>query len=440
VNRTPAVTAPRIVVPGATTAITRRTTLRKAFLGPWHPLVSDCWLYALADAQRHTEVAVHHSTLVVNHHHTSVTPTHANLPEFVRRFHRDFSCALHALLCAHRYDAPRELFDDRQAHMMRLLDPAAQAGHLVYERLNPVAAGLVRHPDDMPQRVLDFGLWKTGYVEVERPPVYFGAGRPERLRLFLTPPPLLYQAFEGDVARLVHHLERLTEDGARALREARRRPPMGAKALRRLHPWSEPRTMREPGGGRVPSFKVGARGWDAVQERIAAAREVRAFRQRYAETRIARRDGDTARVFPFGTYAMRAYHGAPVEPEPWPEARVSRPGPVLSDFRHREDEVAGRSAFDAHELTDAVREAVRLASAEIVAEDELDFVEAAPVERPTDAAGDGEAAEPARRQPAVVRHRYGRRADAGPPRVITLRDRRRGRPPSTARAANDPPR
>jgi hypothetical protein len=66
---------PRIVVAGATTALTRRTTLRKAFLAPWHPMVADCWLYSLADAQRETGVAVHFSGLFITHHHTDVGGT-----------------------------------------------------------------------------------------------------------------------------------------------------------------------------------------------------------------------------------------------------------------------------------------------------------------------------------------------------------------------------
>ncbi|HJK92625.1 MAG TPA: hypothetical protein RMH26_17985, partial [Polyangiaceae bacterium LLY-WYZ-15_(1-7)] len=41
-------TAPRIVVAGATMALTRRTVSRRAYLAPWHPLVEDIWLYALA--------------------------------------------------------------------------------------------------------------------------------------------------------------------------------------------------------------------------------------------------------------------------------------------------------------------------------------------------------------------------------------------------------
>ncbi len=155
-------TAPRIVVPGATIAITRRTTLRKSFLAPWHPMVDQLWLYSLADAQRVYDVDVHQSVKVINHHHTSVTPARANLPEFTQRVHRDFSCALHTLLCEERYDAPREVFDDRPTHMMRLMDAEAQAGHLLYEQLNPVAAGLVQQVEDMPQLAVDFRLWRAG--------------------------------------------------------------------------------------------------------------------------------------------------------------------------------------------------------------------------------------------------------------------------------------
>ena len=106
------VTAPRIVVPGATVAISRRTTLRKAFLAPWHPLVSQVWLYSLADAQRNTGVAVHHGVTAITHHHLIVTAEAANLPEFTWRVHHDTSCALNTLLARERYDAPRELFDE----------------------------------------------------------------------------------------------------------------------------------------------------------------------------------------------------------------------------------------------------------------------------------------------------------------------------------------
>jgi hypothetical protein len=40
-----------VVASGGITAITRRTILRKAFLAPWHELVREIWLYALALAR-----------------------------------------------------------------------------------------------------------------------------------------------------------------------------------------------------------------------------------------------------------------------------------------------------------------------------------------------------------------------------------------------------
>ncbi len=428
------------MVSGATTALSRRTTLRKGFLGGWHPLVSQCWLYALADAQRHTDVAVHHSVLVVSHHHTSVTPARDNLPDFCQRLHRDMSCAVHVLLCKEKYDAPRELFDDRSVHMMRLLDAAAQASHLVYEYLNPPAAGLVERPEDMPGRTLDFGIWKTGYIEVERPPVFFDASRPERLRLYLTPPPLLYRAFGGDMDRLVHHMRRLGEDGLRAIRAARTRPVMGAEALRRLHPWSEPRTMRESGGGRVPSFKIGARGIVPREQRIAAAMEVCDFRREHEAQRIARRDGDFEARFPFGTYAMRAYRGAPVEPAPPPGALVALPGPLLEQVR---DELAreGRGASaDAAPLVDEVRAALRDEAADIVEDAELDRPEPRTGRLSsidTSAQTERDTVEGAL---VVVRHRFDTQAAQPARRLITLRDRRRGRPPPPGGThGSDPP-
>jgi hypothetical protein len=79
------------------------------------------------------------------------------------------SCAINTLLAHERYDAPRQLFDGRAPHDMRLLDAAAQASHLTYEYLNPVAAGLVARPEHMPGVILDLGHWKSGGVSVQRP-------------------------------------------------------------------------------------------------------------------------------------------------------------------------------------------------------------------------------------------------------------------------------
>ena len=433
-------TSARIIVRGATTALTRRTTLRKAWLAPWHPLMRDIHLYSLADAQRHTDVAVHHTTRVVTHHHTTVTPSKDNLPELTRRFHRDVSCAVHTLLCRERYDAPRNLFDDRPTHQMRLVDAAAQAGHLVYEHLNCVAAGLVARPEHMPQYDFDFGLWKTGYLEVERPPVFFGSDRPRRLRLYLTPPPELYRAFGGDLDALVHHMKKLSEDGIRALAAARTRQPLGARAVRRLHPWSEPRTLRESGGKPVPTFRIGARGIVGTQQRIEGALEVRGFRQGHRRARVARREGDAEARFPFGTYGARVYDGAPVEPQPGVGAIVTRPGPTLAEVQAELDAMPAPTSTP-HDLVDAVRDALREEADELAEHAAVELATASQT-RVVAAAASAASGEETPPEAVVVRHRFDRRDRQRPEarRVITLRDQRRGRPRrGDSRHGGDPP-
>jgi len=258
-----AVSHPGIYVRGATTAITRRTTLRKAFLAPWHELVEQSWLYSLGDAQQHTGVAIHGSNVVIDHHHTEVTaPDGPALVEFTRRVHVDMSKAINTLLSELRYDAPGEVWDDRPPHRMRLVDAAAQISHHVYGQLNSTAAGLVARPDQMPMTALSQRHWKGGPLVIDRPPVMFDPRtRPAQVEVWVSPEPLAFELFDGELDALIHHLDRLCERGWRRIRDARRgRRPMGAKAVRRIHPWNEPRTLRETRGQPVRTFKVGARG------------------------------------------------------------------------------------------------------------------------------------------------------------------------------------
>ena len=452
-------TAPRIIVPGATTAITRRATMRKAFLAPWHPGVGQAWLYALALAQKRTDVAVHHGVPVITHHHLTVTPERDNLPLFAQIFHHELSCALNTLLARERYDQPGELFDGRATHMMRLCDDAAQSTHLVYEYLNTVAAGLVSRPEHMPGFVFDFDLWLEGHVDVRRPDFYFSDRQPEVLRLEVTPPPLLYLAFGGDMEKLVYQMKRLSEQGARELRAKRRGPPLGARAVTRLHPWSEPRTLRETRGKRLPTFRIGARGIVGHQAHIEASLETHAYRRLHEDARVARKGGDLEHEFPFGTYQMRVQHDVPVADPDLGTAIVTRPGPTLRDvqlmFEQRVDR--GQRQPDPKgrvELLARTREAL-FQEAEAICEHAaagMDFRAPQQVVLGSDSRTrdhDSASAEPAPtfEDPpagiAVVRHRFDKRRtggrDADAPRIITLRDRRRGRPPGGSRHGSDPP-
>jgi len=415
---------------------------RKAFLAPWDPRVADVFLYALADAQRHTGMAVHSGTLVVSHHHTEVTPREQNVAEFFRRIHGDISCATNALLADGRYDVPRTIFDKRQTHAMRLLDAPAQMSQLLYDHLNPVAAGFVSEARYMPGPQADFRHWKTGGVTVKRPDVYFDKTRPEELRLVLTPPPLLMDAFDGDLDALVYHLDRIAKDATRRMQRARTRPVMGAQKLRRMHPWSEPKTLAEPGGQRVPTFKSGAAGLTGKRIRSRASREVTSFRNGHRGSRDIYRTGDRDVVFPYGTDLMRRHHGVNVA-EPDPHAIVCGPGPLLEDVladcdarRQRRDdrEVPAHAA-----IVDEVQAAWVDEADDVVADANVEYLArnhggagAAPNSGPQ-TPSDG--TQPAPTPTGVrVQHRLDARADTErdpATRVVTLRDNRR-RPKANA--------
>jgi len=426
--------------------MTRRTTLRKAFLAPWHPLVKDVWLYSLAHAQREKSVAVHHGTLVVNHEHLTVTPEQDNLPQFTELLHREVSKGLNTLLARERYDAPRELFDGREPHYMRLMDSASQASHLVYEYNNCVAAGLVKRAEHMPGQAFDFDVWKRGYIDVQKPPVYFGDNRPEVMRLYVTPPPLLFAAFGGDLDRLVYHMKRLAEQGARELRAAMRRPPLGARGVLRIHPWNEPRSLRESGGERVPSFKVGAFDISGRQGRIQCAKETRLFRHEYREARLARKAGDMEAAFPFGTYGMRMHHRIPVVSEPYDGALLTQPGPTLEDVMAELDIQRGAPlSEEATHILNDVREALADEAYELCEDAGMVFDASrgdVGTLSLTQHGDDDDEAESVRPHVAV-RHRFDKRDDnlQDARRVVTLRDKRRGRPPGThsTRGGADPP-
>jgi putative transposase len=420
------VTQPYIHVRGATTSICRRTCFRKAFLAPWHPLVNEIWLYALADAARVTGVSIHMSKLVVTHHHTDVTPAHPNLPEFTRRLHSDVSRALNELLIEQGYDPPRQIWDGRPPHYLRLLDASAQMSQLTYDYLNQLAAGLVERPRHMPGRQLEYGMWATEGLTVKRPPVFFERTRPSELLCNPEAPPEVMRVFQGDLEGAIHHMRKLAREGEREIRAARKWPALGAQKLKRIHPSDEPRTAAEPGGQRVPTFRIGAGGSVGRLQRIAASTETRSFRREHAETRQRRLEGEDE-PFPFGTYGQRVFHGAPVR-APYDDALLAQPGPLLHEVLEELEADPGEP-IDRASVLDEVRDDIANGAAAVVDESELDY-RRPDLEEPLKA---GE------RPPPETKHRSDTRRvwPKNPRRLIVRRDARRGRPPKTP--GSDPP-
>ena len=394
-------------------------------MAPWHPLVNEIWLFALADAQRVTGVSIHMSKLVVTHHHTDVTPSHPNLPEFTRRLHSDVSGAINELLLELGYEAPGQIWDGRQPHYLRLLDASAQMSQLTYDYVNQVAAGLVEQPGHMPGRQLEYGMWATDGLSVKKPPVYFGRDRASELQCNPEASPEIMRAFDGDLHGAIHHMRRLARQGVSEVRGVRRFPALGAQKLKRLHPYDEPRSAAEPKGQRVPTFRVGASGAVGRERRIAAALETRTFRREHAEVRHSNLSGE-ARAFPYGTYGQRVFHGSDVA-EPYDDALLAHPGALLHEVI---EELRGADAprpVDRAAVVEEARADVVDGAAAMVEASELDYRRSEPAEASDSA------------RPIVTRHQNDPRSSVqgNPRRIVVRRDVRRGRPKK--RRGSDPP-
>ena len=432
------VTAPRPVTVGSTEALTRRTNFRKAVLAPWDPQVQQAWLYILATAAERYDVDVHHTNLVINHHHTLATFRNQSAAPFLSRLHQPMSCFLSTLLPKRGFDAVDQVWDNRQPHRMRLLDAPAMMAQLVYHQVQHMAAGLVDQPSQAPGWTFSWDLWRDGrFLRCERPDVYFDPRtRPKTVDLHFRPPAVLVQLFEGDVDKLIYQMKQLEREAVQALRRARRgRRARGRRALLNIHPYDEPRTRRETRGKTVPSFKVGAKGLTGRDLRIRACQEVTGFRQAARDCYKEWREGNRDVVFPFGTDKMVRVHGAQSEPEPSPEALFLAPGPLLEDalneYGHRRHtELTDRAT---HALSE-VRHVLADEAVQVLEESEAkyrDDTTTTPFRPPNDGKGDvpqGDVLTETLEGPSHT-------LDSGARRLVV----RRTRPSTTGRRATAPP-
>ena len=130
----------RIIEPGTTWALSRRTTRRYFLLNPDQAReLERCYWYCLGLAARRFEVVVHAGCLMSTHSHEVVTDVQGVLPRFLQEFHRLLALSTKALR-----GWPGEVFDKRSTGQHELLTPEATIEALAYLVANPVEAGAVR--------------------------------------------------------------------------------------------------------------------------------------------------------------------------------------------------------------------------------------------------------------------------------------------------------
>ncbi len=292
-------TAPRQVLPGTTSLITRRCSERRFFLRP-SQATNEIFLYVLAIAARRYNVEVHAFCVLSNHYHLVVTDRDACLPAFEQYLDslvaRATNCSLGRFegfwAAATSYSAVSQ---------GDLEDVVAKTA---YTLANPVAAGLVRSGAEWP------GLWSspgelgTTKLRVERPKVFFREDgyMPPTAELELTTPPGFASAdeFREQVSQALERLEK-------KIRRERASEGMGflgrAKVLAQ-------RTSARP-APREPRFRLNPRvaamdKW----KRIEAVFRLKEFLSEYRAAWEAMRAGVNGVLFPAGTYHLRVMHAA----------------------------------------------------------------------------------------------------------------------------------
>ena len=301
----------RIIEPGTTWALSRRTTRRYFLLNPDQAReLEQCYWYCLGLAAQRFGVVVHAGCLMSTHCHEVVTDVRGELPRFLQEFHRLLALSTKAFR-----GWPGEVFDKRSTGQHALLTPEATLEALAYLIANPVEAGAVRYARDWPGAhtlAQDIGM---RVVKAKRPPHYFDPDNnawPEVVKLALQMPTALELDYGVALAQQ-RIAARVKVREHRAWQESKRTGIafLGAR-----------RVLRQAHTRRARSYKV----FGSLNPRFAAAghrraadeavRRLRAFNAQYDKALAAWTSGKRTVRFPVGTWWMRVCHGARCGPPP----------------------------------------------------------------------------------------------------------------------------
>ena len=301
----------RIIEPGKTWALSRRTTRRYFLLNPDQAReLEQCYWYCLGHAAQTYGVIVHAGCLMSTHSHEVVTDVRGELPRFLQEFHR-----LLALTTKAVRGWPGEVFDKRSTGQHELPTPEATLEALAYLISNPVEAMAVRYAKDWPGAHTlprDVG---SRIVKAERPSHYFDPKNPdwpEVVELRLEMPTALQLDYGTELAQQ-RIAERVREREHRGWQESKRTGIafVGARRVLRQAPTKRARS-HEAFGSLNPRFAAAGHRAAASE----AVRRLRAFNAQYDKALAAWTSGKRSVLFPAGTWWMRVWHGARCGPAP----------------------------------------------------------------------------------------------------------------------------
>ncbi|MBX3467952.1 MAG: transposase [Planctomycetes bacterium] len=312
-------TLPRRVLAGRVVMVTRRCSQRQLLLRP-DPVVEQVVTYCLALAAERFGVEVFCVVVLGNHFHMGCVDPRQELPRFMELFDSLVARALNA----HRRRRENFWSPDRYS-AVTLGDADAVLERLVYMICNPVAAGLVKAPEQWPGLITVPGDLGRRDLVARRPGFFFrqpakpdevggerrarrGASRrvlPDEVRLRLARPPGFDELSEDGLRELV--ASRVAERVAELV-AARRGRFLGRAAVLRQRPDGTPGSS-EPGFGLNPRVACRDR-W----RRAELLQDLADFWRDHREASIRFRAGERGVLFPAGTYGYRVLFGVRCRP------------------------------------------------------------------------------------------------------------------------------
>ena len=292
-------TIARYVPKGRVWFLCRRCTQRQYLLKP-SKRGNQAFLYALAVAAQKTGVKVLWAVAMSNHQHCGIYDPLGNMVEFTREFHRLVAKHHNAM-----YGRWENFWASESPTDIMLENAGDILEKLVYSLANPCSAHLVERARQWPG-VISLPEQFGRPMVIKRPKTYFreDGPMPAEVELVFEKPPQFEHLSMEEYRELVAGRLRAVEDELIAKRRAEGRKVLGRGEVRRQSHEDSPRS-REPRRVRRP--RLAAKN---LWRRLEAIQRLKQFVKAYAEALAVWRNGDRNVEFPYGTYAMRVFHGA----------------------------------------------------------------------------------------------------------------------------------
>jgi putative transposase len=290
-------TAPREILPGRTSMVSRRCTQRQLLLRPDRK-TNEIFAYCLAEAAKRYGIGLVAWIVMSNHYHAIVYDPNGQLPAFTEHLHKFLAKVLNV-----RWERWENMWSTEETCITYLPTPEDIFRKVVYVLANPVADDLVERVTDWPGCHSFHHLGGKASTH-RRPPFFFRKNgvMPESVELEAMLPPSITEHESADawVAR-VRAAVAAKEQAAREDRRRNGRRILGRQAVLRESPFSSPSTAA-PRRNLRPSLARAVR-----KDRIAEIQRLLEFRIAHEAARRRYIAGEHDVEFPAGTYRMRRW-------------------------------------------------------------------------------------------------------------------------------------